>query len=350
MKHLLLLLALVTLFSCEEDQNELPNIDNCSTNPLETVDWLKTLIQNESPNGLEITQYTFQDQTAFLIDNCINCADNLTTLMSCQQDTLCQFGGIAGINTCPDFENDAKDGQLIFSTPPTSLPNCDKPTIVSAKLFKELEASPIISAKINANCLTIVFNLLITQDPIDDVTLVDSEQILESNPIQRRLKFHLKENLTKPITVKDSTSFDISNLAKQGETVLLNIENYGQLKFTRIPQCGDPNVNCIPESQVVAYKKLKKMLQELRDLSESVPCTNAEAWNFTAVGSKACGGPQLFLAYSTQIDTENFLKKVDIYTKAEDQFNKKWGIVSTCEVIAAPSAIECTDGKAKLIF
>lgn len=350
MKHLFLLLALITLFSCEEDENELPKIDDCSTAPLETVDWLKNLIQNGQSNGLEIIQYTFQDQTAFLVDNCIDCSDNLTTLLSCQQDTLCQFGGIAGINTCPNFEDEAGDGQLIFSTRSNPISNCDKNTIINAKLFEELKASPIISAKINNNCLTIVFNLLITQNPIEDVTLVDSEQILESNPIQRRLKFNLKENLTKPITVKDSTSFDISTLAKQGETILLNIENYGQLKFTRVPQCGDPNVNCLPAEQTADYKRLKKMLQELTNLSESIPCTNAKEWTYTAVGSKACGGPQLFLAYSTLINTKNFLEKVETYTAAEDAFNKKWGIVSTCEIIAAPSAIECVNNKAKLIF
>jgi len=65
------------------------------------------------------------------------------------------------------------------------------------------------------------------------------------------------------------------------------------------------------------------------------------------VGSKACGGPQLYLPYSREIDVEEFLLKVQRYTKAEKEFNKKWNVVSDCAVLPEPIGVECIDGQAK---
>jgi len=118
MKFICALFSIMLFFSCEED----PLIKDCSDNPLENIDWLKSLVDTENntdmenSNGLEITQYTYEKQTAFLINNCINCSDNLTILYDCDQNKLCEFGGIVGVNTCPDFEQEASDKKILFTT------------------------------------------------------------------------------------------------------------------------------------------------------------------------------------------------------------------------------------------
>jgi len=92
--------------------------------------------------------------------------------------------------------------------------------------------------------------------------------------------------------------------------------------------------------------ELEAMFADIKATAESVVCENEEDWKFTAYGSKACGGPQGFIAYSTQIDETAFLASVGAYFLAEAEFNAKWRIYSTCDVPIPPQSISCVDGKA----
>lgn len=92
------------------------------------------------------------------------------------------------------------------------------------------------------------------------------------------------------------------------------------------------------------HQVLMNLFYEFQEIAQSIPCSNSNDWNFTAYGSKACGGPQGYIAYSTQINITNFLKKVVDYTNAEDDYNKKWGIGSTCDIPPKPTAVECQNG------
>jgi len=103
-------------------------------------------------------------------------------------------------------------------------------------------------------------------------------------------------------------------------------------------------------SQEEEMQQLEKSYVELVQLSTSQHCTDANEWNFTAIGSKACGGPTGYIAYSSKINTALFLEKVKIYTNAQRDFNTKWGINSTCEVAPAPISIQCENGKAVLKY
>ncbi|MDD7885512.1 hypothetical protein [Flavivirga sp. 57AJ16] len=92
------------------------------------------------------------------------------------------------------------------------------------------------------------------------------------------------------------------------------------------------------------YRKLMDVFDEIYKLSTSVSCTDASNWTFTAYGSKACGGPQGYMAYSKQIDTEAFLQKVEEYTNMEKGYNIKWEIVSTCDLPRQPKEVVCVNG------
>lgn len=96
--------------------------------------------------------------------------------------------------------------------------------------------------------------------------------------------------------------------------------------------------------QEIDHKKLMDLYNEIYNLSISVSCTNADDWTLTAYGAKACGGPQGYIAYSNQINTDTFLQKVEAYNEAENAYNIKWDIVSTCDVPQQPKEVECQYG------
>jgi hypothetical protein len=105
-------------------------------------------------------------------------------------------------------------------------------------------------------------------------------------------------------------------------------------------------------SQETENQNLTKMHSEIISASmvNTTPCTNPAEWSFTAIGSKACGGSSGYIPYSLKINVPEFLKKVEDYTKAEDAYNKKWGIISTCDIILPPTKVDCVNGKPTLMY
>lgn len=98
------------------------------------------------------------------------------------------------------------------------------------------------------------------------------------------------------------------------------------------------------------HQNLITLFDEIQNSAYNISCTDSNQWKFVAYGSKACGGPQGFIPYSTQIDTTLFLQKIAAYTEAEKKYNLKWSIVSTCDVVKSPTAVICKNGFPYLIY
>ncbi len=116
MKNTIVLIVTLFFLSCTSD-NEDPK--TCGTNnPLEDIAWLKELKENvemsASPAKAVFTQYTYNNETVFSIDTCADCADNLITVYNCEKEVICMFGGIGGLNTCPDFEQKATNKLILW--------------------------------------------------------------------------------------------------------------------------------------------------------------------------------------------------------------------------------------------
>lgn len=77
-------------------------------------------------------------------------------------------------------------------------------------------------------------------------------------------------------------------------------------------------------------------------------CTNASAWAFAPMGAKACGGPQLYIAYPKKMETV-ILERINDYTEKVKAFNQKYGVISDCMMVNPPTGIKCISGKAELI-
>lgn len=97
-------------------------------------------------------------------------------------------------------------------------------------------------------------------------------------------------------------------------------------------------------SQEQETQQLNEMFAEIETLASSESCDVASEWTFTSYGSKACGGPIGYIAYSINIDTELFLQKIEEHKAAQQAFNEKWGIISDCSVPQEPNAVVCENG------
>lgn len=78
--------------------------------------WLNDIVsdlqQNQSKS--EVIQYVYNHKTVYLINTCLECSDSMAEVFDCQQNVVCRFGGIAGFNTCPDFNQKAKNEKVIW--------------------------------------------------------------------------------------------------------------------------------------------------------------------------------------------------------------------------------------------
>jgi hypothetical protein len=97
--------------------------------------------------------------------------------------------------------------------------------------------------------------------------------------------------------------------------------------------------------QEITAKNLEKQLAGIHSVINSESCSGTGKCSFLAYGSKACGGPQGYLLFSDQIDVEALTKMVEEYNKAEDAYNKKFGIISDCMYATPPGKLECANGK-----
>ncbi|WP_203257726.1 hypothetical protein [Hyunsoonleella ulvae] len=116
----------------------------------------------------------------------------------------------------------------------------------------------------------------------------------------------------------------------------------------------------VTETELVVTKKLTEQEQDYRalmdlfddatQLMDGIACENVEEWAYAPYGSKACGGPQGYIAYPKSIDVELFLQKLEVYTQAEQDYNIKWSVFSTCDLTPQPTAVVCENGLPVLIY
>lgn len=110
MKIFVLFFSILFLTSCPNEDVLIDKVCEVE-NPLEELAWLKDIKTNFLLSSVYqkriIEEYNYKNQTVFLIDNCSDCADNLVIAYDCNGNKVCEFGGIAGLNTCTDFEKNA---------------------------------------------------------------------------------------------------------------------------------------------------------------------------------------------------------------------------------------------------
>jgi hypothetical protein len=101
------------------------------------------------------------------------------------------------------------------------------------------------------------------------------------------------------------------------------------------------------DSQRYEQAQLDKLKASI-DAEASAKCTDASEWAFAPMGTKACGGPQLYIAYPKKKEA-SILSRINVYTEKMKAFNEKYNITSDCMMIMPPTAVKCSGGKPVLI-
>lgn len=81
------------------------------------ITWLQSKLQAQegSPLKWEIHTNIYNGVRVFEVNECLeSCADVPVSVFDCSGKTLCQFGGIAGVNTCPDYPFDSENRVLLW--------------------------------------------------------------------------------------------------------------------------------------------------------------------------------------------------------------------------------------------
>ena len=76
---------------------------------------------------------------------------------------------------------------------------------------------------------------------------------------------------------------------------------------------------------------------QAKALVKSDGCTSADQCRTAPVGNRACGGPRYYLVYcSRTTDSAALFAKLKAVADAENEFNTKYQIMSTCEFRMPP--------------
>ena len=111
------------------------------------------------------------------------------------------------------------------------------------------------------------------------------------------------------------------------------------------------DISLKPDNIILQQEQKQAMSDLIKDIDSLIQkesCEDATNWEFTAIGSKPCGGPSSYIAYPKKLAGE-ILPKVADLTAKQMAFNKKYGMMSDCAFISEPTGIKCEDGKAVLV-
>jgi len=88
------------ILSCEND-DVLEDLPSCIQSEIESA-------SQGGSNEASLTQYRYNGQIVYSFDPGLVYPDMMTTVVNEDCEVVCQFGGIAGMNTCPDFSQNAE--------------------------------------------------------------------------------------------------------------------------------------------------------------------------------------------------------------------------------------------------
>lgn len=109
---------LITLISCLAFSCE--NLDIPSDLPECIEDQIKSEVRNSKvrvPNKASVEAYLYNGEKVYIFNPGSGYADWLSTAYNQDCEVICEFGGFAGLNTCPDFNETAESLGVIWKDP-----------------------------------------------------------------------------------------------------------------------------------------------------------------------------------------------------------------------------------------
>lgn len=101
-------------------------------------------------------------------------------------------------------------------------------------------------------------------------------------------------------------------------------------------QTGD---RLTPEQQT-EWNAIEALEAESKAIAKIEGCVASSACRTAPVGSRACGGPRYYMPWcSATTDSAALYAKLAKVAEAEQAFNKKYSLASTCEMRLAPEVV-----------
>ncbi len=219
----------IVITACSSKEQK--GINTCERdNPTEDLAWLKRIKesfqQTASLSRKEIYQYNFNGENVYYIDDCVSCNDSQQIVYNCKGEKICEFGGIMGLNSCPDFFNKAVNRKLLWPTTPEVL--------IDKKLYESVKTDnyTVKEAWIDKDILTLEISASGCDGDSWEVKLIDASIISADNP-NRLLKIALKNEEACQAYLTKEFKFNISELQISDKNELsIAIENWTkELKY-----------------------------------------------------------------------------------------------------------------------
>jgi hypothetical protein len=85
------------------------------------------------------------------------------------------------------------------------------------------------------------------------------------------------------------------------------------------------------------WAQVEALEREAQAIARASGCTSTSGCRTAPVGNRACGGPRYYIVYcAASTDSAALFAKLDEVSRAENAYNQKYGIMSTCEFRMPP--------------
>jgi hypothetical protein len=102
------------------------------------------------------------------------------------------------------------------------------------------------------------------------------------------------------------------------------------------PPAGTQGTSGTQEGDWAAILRLE---DQAKAIAKTTGCSSAGECRSAPVGSRACGGPRYYIPWCARsTDSAALYSKLDEVAKAEQAYNKKYNVMSTCEYRLPPHA------------
>ncbi|HUR91089.1 MAG TPA: hypothetical protein VMY38_00295 [Gemmatimonadaceae bacterium] len=111
--------------------------------------------------------------------------------------------------------------------------------------------------------------------------------------------------------------------------------------------CAQPPAGATPGNQEGDWAAIVRLEDQAKAIAKTAGCSSVEACRTAPVGNRACGGPRYYIAYcSATTDSVALFRKLDEVAAAENAYNRKYQLASTCE-FRMPGSLALSGGECR---
>lgn len=109
-------------------------------------------------------------------------------------------------------------------------------------------------------------------------------------------------------------------------------------------QTSTPSDGSSVQAQQSDWATVVKLEEQAKGIAKTTGCSTSGQCRSAPVGSRGCGGPRYYVPWCAKsTDSVALYSKLEEVVKAEQAYNRKYNIVSTCEYLLPPR-VEVTGG------